>query len=197
MPRPKQPHRHCIVHFPQTIEAHGVRPLQSQALAVVEGERDVDGFDEFQIRKSVDETLCLLESGMNLAENADRQLRRFQGFRRRLGAPHGALLHAVLTIRDLPADQRAVWAARFQQLVFADQERVLEHLPPSLRSMLAPPSAERTRKIREILARDLNAQIRETPLRQNTKEGNRMRTAALAFALTWIVDMTRSVPLPE
>jgi len=70
------------------------------------------------------------------------------------GAPHGALLHAVLTIRDLPPDQRAVWAAIFQQLVFTNPESALGHLVPALRGMLAPPSAERTRKIREKLALD-------------------------------------------
>jgi hypothetical protein len=70
------------------------------------------------------------------------------------GAPHGALLHAVLTIRDLPPDQRAVWATLFQQFVFTNPESALEHLVPTLRGMLAPPSAERTRKIREKLALD-------------------------------------------
>jgi len=71
------------------------------------------------------------------------------------GPPHGALLHALLTIRDLPADQRAVWANLFQQLVFTDPEQALAHLPAAQRGMLAPPSAERTRRIREKLAKDL------------------------------------------
>jgi hypothetical protein len=71
------------------------------------------------------------------------------------GPPHGALLHALLTIRDLPADQRAVWANLFQQLVFTDPDEALAHLPVEQRGMLAPPSAERTRRIREKLARDL------------------------------------------
>lgn len=71
------------------------------------------------------------------------------------GPPHGALLHALLTIRDLPADQRAVWANLFQQLVFTDPEEALAHLPVQQRGMLAPPSAERTRRIREKLASDL------------------------------------------
>ena len=72
------------------------------------------------------------------------------------GAPHGALLHAVLSIRDLPADQRAVWEALFEQLVFTDPERALAHLAPAQRGMLAPPSAQRTRAIRDKLARDFN-----------------------------------------
>jgi hypothetical protein len=76
------------------------------------------------------------------------------------GPPHGALLHALLTIRDLPADQRAVWANLFQQLVFTDPEQALAHLPAAQRGMLAPPSAERTRRIREKLAKDLGGSTR-------------------------------------
>jgi hypothetical protein len=70
------------------------------------------------------------------------------------GAPHGALLHALLTIRDLPADQRGVWEAVFRQLIFTEPERALGHLLPEQRGVLAPPSAERTRKIRQKLARE-------------------------------------------
>jgi hypothetical protein len=72
------------------------------------------------------------------------------------GAPHGALLHALLTIRDLPPDQRAVWQSMFQQLVFADPETALAHLPRAQRGMLAPPSDERTRRLRETLAREFS-----------------------------------------
>ena len=71
------------------------------------------------------------------------------------GPAHGALLHAVLTVRDLPPDQRAVWANLFQQLVFSDPEQALAHLPVQQRGMLGPPSAERTRQIRQMLAKDL------------------------------------------
>jgi hypothetical protein len=73
------------------------------------------------------------------------------------GAPHGALLHALLTIRDLPPDQRAVWESIFRQLVFTDPERALGHLLPAQRGMLAPPSAERTRKIRQTLANEFKS----------------------------------------
>ncbi len=75
------------------------------------------------------------------------------------GLPHGALLHAALTIRDLPPAQRAVWQTLFQQLVFSDPETALAHLPPERRGLLAPPSAERTRKIRDMLARDFTRDI--------------------------------------
>jgi hypothetical protein len=71
------------------------------------------------------------------------------------GAPHGALLHALLTIRDLPPDQRSVWESVFRQLVFTDPGRALGHLLPEQRGMLGPPSTDRTRKIRQTLAREL------------------------------------------
>ncbi len=73
------------------------------------------------------------------------------------GVPHGALLHAALTIRDLPPGQRKVWQAMFEQLVFSDPEDALAHLPPAQRGLLGPPSAERTRRIREMLARDFTS----------------------------------------
>jgi hypothetical protein len=72
----------------------------------------------------------------------------------RSAAPPGALVHALLAIRDLPADQRRVWESMFKQLVFTDPERALAHLLPAQRGMLAPPSAERTRKLRATLARE-------------------------------------------
>jgi hypothetical protein len=72
------------------------------------------------------------------------------------GAPHGALLHSVLAIRDLPADQRAVWESLFRELVFTDPAEALAHLPVEKRGMLGAPSAQRTRGIRDKLARDFN-----------------------------------------
>jgi hypothetical protein len=68
------------------------------------------------------------------------------------GAPHGALMHSILAIRDLPPAQRAVWANLFAELVFADPETALAHLPPERRGILGPPSPDRSRKIREMLA---------------------------------------------
>jgi hypothetical protein len=75
------------------------------------------------------------------------------------GAPHGALLHSLLAIRDLPADQRVVWESLFRELVFTDPETALAHLPADRRGMLGAPSAERARGIREKLARELNDRL--------------------------------------
>jgi cupin-like protein len=68
------------------------------------------------------------------------------------GSPYAVLLHAALSLRDLPADQRAMWKSMFEALVFTDPEESLGHLPASRRGMLGPASPQRTREIREILA---------------------------------------------
>jgi hypothetical protein len=68
------------------------------------------------------------------------------------GSPYGALLHAALVLRDLPAEQRNVWRTLFEHFIFTDAEEALRHLTPEQRGLLGPPSPERTRAVREILA---------------------------------------------
>jgi hypothetical protein len=70
----------------------------------------------------------------------------------KMGNPFGVLLHAALTLRDMPADQRAVWRALFDHYIFTDPAVSMAHLMPEQRGMLGPPSAERTKQIRAILA---------------------------------------------
>lgn len=72
---------------------------------------------------------------------------------RQVGSPFDCMLHAVLTLRDLPADQRKVWHAMFEHYVFTAGDEALAHLPREQRGMLGPPSAERMQAIRQILAR--------------------------------------------
>ena len=61
------------------------------------------------------------------------------------------LLHAALTMRDLPPDQRAVWHAMFEHLVFTDPEQAMAHLPPSSAACWDRRRAKRTREVRDIL----------------------------------------------
>jgi hypothetical protein len=72
---------------------------------------------------------------------------------RQVGSPFDCMLHGVLALRDLPADQRKVWHAMFEHYVFTAADEALAHLPREQRGMLGPPSAERTQAIRQILAR--------------------------------------------
>ena len=69
----------------------------------------------------------------------------------KIGSAYGVLLHAAMSLRDLPADQRAAWKPMFDVLVFSDPEESLAHLPPAKRGLMGPPSAQRSREIREIL----------------------------------------------
>ncbi len=69
-----------------------------------------------------------------------------------LGSPYGVLLHAAMSLRDLPADQRAAWRAFFDHLVFTDPESALGHLKPEHRGLLGPPSARRSQEVRGILS---------------------------------------------
>jgi hypothetical protein len=74
------------------------------------------------------------------------------------GSPYGVILHAALVLRDLPADQRAVWRALFDTLVFTDAETALGHLSPGQRGLLGPPTLERMQKVRAMLAQAFNRQ---------------------------------------
>jgi hypothetical protein len=58
-----------------------------------------------------------------------------------LGNPEDALLHAILAVRDLPAEQREQWRALFDHYVFAPTDAVTAHLPPDGRGILAPLTA--------------------------------------------------------
>jgi hypothetical protein len=69
------------------------------------------------------------------------------------GSPFDCLLHAVLTLRDLPPAQRAVWHTLFEHYVFKAPDEALAHLPREQRGLLGPPSPERANAIRAILAR--------------------------------------------
>jgi hypothetical protein len=72
---------------------------------------------------------------------------------RQAGSPFDCLLHGMLTLRDLPAEQRVLWRAMFEHYVFSDPDEALSHLTREQRRMLGPPSPERTQAIRAILAR--------------------------------------------
>ena len=72
---------------------------------------------------------------------------------RQAGSPFDCMLHAVLTLRDLPPAQRQVWRKLFEYYVFTSPDEALAHLPREQRGMLGPPTPERAQAIRAILAR--------------------------------------------
>jgi len=75
------------------------------------------------------------------------------------GSPYGVLLHAALCLRDLPAEQRAVWRTMFEELVFKDPEQALAHLAPEQRGLLGPPTPKRAQEVRSILAESFSKPV--------------------------------------
>ena len=74
-----------------------------------------------------------------------------------LGAPMNALEHAMMTLRDLPAEQKEAWRAAFKHYVFENTEDAAAHIPESIRGILNPISQEESRRIRAQLLNRLNA----------------------------------------
>ena len=71
----------------------------------------------------------------------------------KIGSPYAVLLHAGMSLRDMPPDQRAVWRHLFEHFIFSDPALSMAHLAPGQRGLLGPPSAERMQTIRNVLAR--------------------------------------------
>jgi hypothetical protein len=68
------------------------------------------------------------------------------------GAPADAFSHALLSIRSMPAAQRAAWRAVFDHYVFAEEgDAHLAHLPPPSRGRLGPMDDRQARQLRSHL----------------------------------------------
>jgi hypothetical protein len=73
-----------------------------------------------------------------------------------MDSPMGALMLALMTVRDLPPEQRQAWQALFQHYVFEADGRTAAHIPQQARSALAPLSADGARQMRAQLLKRLN-----------------------------------------
>jgi len=73
-----------------------------------------------------------------------------------LGQPHDALNHALMTIRDLPADEKAYWRDLFDYYVFDNGPEVTAHIPEDGRSVLDPLTPEAASRIRSFLLKTLS-----------------------------------------
>lgn len=73
-----------------------------------------------------------------------------------LGQPQDALNHAILSIRDLPAQDRAVWRDLFEHYVFAADADVTDHIPKGGRGVLDPLDAAAAGRLRSFLLRSLS-----------------------------------------
>jgi hypothetical protein len=73
-----------------------------------------------------------------------------------MDTPMNALFHAIMTVRDLPAEQRKAMEALFRHYVFEPGDVTTAHIPPGSRRVLSPIDAERTREVRAHLLNRLN-----------------------------------------
>ena len=73
-----------------------------------------------------------------------------------MDSPINALMHTMLSVRDLPPAQRQAWAALFEHYVFAADAHTSAHIPPHARGVLSPLQPEAARMLRARLLRQLN-----------------------------------------
>jgi hypothetical protein len=73
-----------------------------------------------------------------------------------MDTPMNALMHALMSVRDLPPEQRHAWRTLFDHYVFAADEATAAHIPPAARGVLAPLGDEATRQLRAQLLKRLN-----------------------------------------
>ncbi len=73
-----------------------------------------------------------------------------------MGSPTTALLHAILSVRDLPDRQRNALKHLFDHYVFAADESVYSHIPESGRGCLSPLDETSARRLRADLLNKLN-----------------------------------------
>lgn len=73
-----------------------------------------------------------------------------------LGQPQDALNHAMLTIRDLPDADKAIWRELFEHYVFANGSHLTDHIPAGARGVLDPLNAKSAGRLRAFLLRTLS-----------------------------------------
>ena len=73
-----------------------------------------------------------------------------------LGQPQDALNHAMLTIRDLPDADKAIWRELFEHYVFGNGPDLTDHIPAGARGVLDPLNAESAGRLRAFLLRTLS-----------------------------------------
>lgn len=65
-----------------------------------------------------------------------------------MDTPMNVLMYALMTMRDLPAHERATWQEVFRHYVFEPDEQVAAHVPEDARGVLAPMDEHRSRDLR-------------------------------------------------
>jgi hypothetical protein len=73
-----------------------------------------------------------------------------------MDTPMNALMLAILSMRDLPQEQREAWRNLFRHYVFESDDDTAAHIPENARRVLAPIDADTARMLRAQLLKKLN-----------------------------------------
>ena len=73
-----------------------------------------------------------------------------------MDTPMNALMYALMTLRDLPPHERAIWQDVFHHYVFEADADTAAHIPESARRVLSPLDEHRARDLRARLLKRIN-----------------------------------------
>jgi hypothetical protein len=73
-----------------------------------------------------------------------------------LGNPMDVLMHAMMTVRDRPSNEKAAWKELFDYYIFAEPENARAHLPPQSHGAFATMDDNLSRRLRAMLRNNLN-----------------------------------------
>jgi hypothetical protein len=76
-----------------------------------------------------------------------------------LGSPMDVLLHAILTLRDLPPAMKDAWKAMFDEFVFSQPPSGAGHLPPHIRGGLGQLDQRARTELWNALAQGVNGHV--------------------------------------
>src|SRR3546814_16277273 len=94
-----------------------------------------------------------------------------------MDTPMNALMHAIMTVRDLPPAQRETWREVFRHYVFEADETTAGHIPEEARRLLSP--------LGETQARELRALLLQRLQRRGSIRGCRLATPAASQRKIW------------
>jgi hypothetical protein len=70
--------------------------------------------------------------------------------------PLNALYHAVITVKDLPPNEKKAWRNMFDHYIFGDDGDPVEHLPESGRGLLGKRTPELVERVKKLLIKALS-----------------------------------------
>lgn len=72
------------------------------------------------------------------------------------GTPQDVLHHAMMTLRDLPPEEKRIWQHMFEHYVFGNGDGTTSHIPEHARGVLSPMTEDQARRVRAFLVSRLD-----------------------------------------